>query len=430
MYNNQSTLVGLFKEVYGDNVVDAWGYMARIAKRIAFRSDFPQNGNYFHVPIDMQLEHGVSYAAAGVTNSGTTTGSTAATTTQFLNPSPGQMQDAQVAPAQLIGRSQVTYEAIARSANDRNSFERATKRIVKRLSQAVMKRLEIQLLHGQQGIGIIDTASAVSTQLTITITPATWSAAIFAGEKGATVDIYASNLTTKRNATTLTAGNCTITAIDPATRTITITAAANGDISGVIPGDYLFFETSSSVSDLAGLGVIASNTGNLFNINAATYELWAGNNYSTSTGVLSMGKLLEMSSMTATYGNQTGLTCVIPVRAYEVINTDQAALRVYAAEAKKGKNGFETLSFGAQCGVLEVLPHPFQKDGSVFCFNEEEAYRVGSQDVSFITRGEGGEKLILESSSSPASEMRCYSGQALFVELPKHTVIATGVTYS
>ena len=75
------------------------------------------------------------------------------------------------------------------------------------------------------------------------------------------------------------------------------------------------------------------------------------------------------------------------------------------------------------------MPHAFQKDGSAHMFCPNEALRVGSSDISFITRQGSEDKLILESSTVAASEMRAYSNQSLFISQPRHTVRFTGITY-
>lgn len=430
--NNQATLVGLYKQVYGKGFVDAWAFMAKLTKRIAFASDHERNGDNYNVPVDLQLEHGISASAAGVTSSGTATSTTAATTTQFIDPTPGQSQNATVAPAQMVGRSQITYEAIKRSMENAAAFEKATKRVIKRLSQAMLKRVEIQILHGQRGIGIVESVSVASNVNTITITPGSWSPGIWAGLKGASVDVYQTNLTSKRNVTTLTQKNVIVTSITPSTRTVVLTGANAGDINTIAAGDFIFPETQSSVSEFAGMDVISRNTGTLFGINAATYELFGGNIYNTATGNPSFSKLMEAASLTASYGNASGLCYAVSPKAYEVLNVDQAALRVYGAQ-EVAKNGFKGIEFMGQVGVIEIMPHLFQKDGLIHGFVPDEFERVGSTDVTFIKRGGNGgdeEVLIMESTTSPASEMRCYSGQALFTGSPRHTVLLDGITYS
>lgn len=430
--NNQSTLVGLYRQVYGKGFVDAWAFMAKLTKRIAFATDHERNGDNYNVPVDLQLEHGISASAAGVTSSGTTTGSTAATTTQFIDPTAGQSQNATVAPAQMVGRSQITYEAIKRSMENAAAFEKATKRVIKRLSQAMLKRVEMQILHGQRGLGIVESVSVAGSVNTIVITAASWAPGIWAGLKGASVDVYQSNLTSKRNATTLSQKNVTVTSITPSTRTVALTGTAPGDINTIAAGDYIFLETQSSVSEFAGLDVITRNAGTLFGINAATYELFGGNIYSSATGNPSFAKLMEAASLTASYGNASGLVYVVSPKAYEVLNVDQAALRVFGA-TETAKNGFKGIEFMGQVGNLEIMPHLFQKDGLIHGFVPDEFERVGSTDVTFIKRGGSGgdeEVLIVESATSPSSEMRCYSGQALFTGSPRHTVVLDGITYS
>ncbi|NDA71535.1 MAG: hypothetical protein EBX63_11440, partial [Betaproteobacteria bacterium] len=90
--NQQSTLVGLFKEVYGDNIVEAWGFMAKLLSRVKFVRQDLQPGNFYHQPVDVVFEQGLTSAAAG-----TTAGVGSA---PFLPASAGQMQDAQIAGAQ------------------------------------------------------------------------------------------------------------------------------------------------------------------------------------------------------------------------------------------------------------------------------------------------------------------------------------------
>lgn len=435
--NQQSTLVGLFKEVYGSNIVEAWSFMAKLANKVSFVSQELRNGNNYHQPVDVQFEHGISEAGAGSVP-GASGGPV------FFAPTAGQMQDAQLAGAQLVGRAQVAYESIARSANSAAAFKSATQHVVRRLSQAVLKRLEIQMLHGGRGIGVISSLAAETGPVgglyssVITITDASWSTGIWAGMVGAYIDLYESNLTTIRQAANKNNGStqtCVVSAIDTVNKTVTLnytTARA-----GWVAGDVLFFGGGvggSSSTEMAGLDIItrlSASSGSFQNINATTYDLWRGNQYSAATGVLSFPKLLEAAGLAASYGLMDTLCSVISPRAFEVLNSDIAALRQYdvSYNPSKAKNGTQALTFLAQTGEVEVLPHPFQKDGICHMFTPSEALRVGATDVSFITRQGSEDKLILESSTVAASEMRAYSNQALFISQPRHTVLLDGITY-
>ncbi len=173
----------------------------------------------------------------------------------------------------------------------------------------------------------------------------------------------------------------------------------------------------------------ANASGTWFNIATGTYDLWNPTTYSTSTGVISFGKIVEAADMIAPYGQVQKLVAVVPTRAYSVLNTDIAALRQIDSSYKTSKieNGFEGITFHTSVGTIEILPHPFQSDGKIHIFAPDEALRTGSCDIEFIDRG--GDKIILESATTPSGEMRTMSNQQLFLEQPRHLVTLSGITY-
>ena len=91
-------------------------------------------------------------------------------------------------------------------------------------------------------------------------------------------------------------------------------------------------------------------------------------------------------------------------------------------------NGAKKLVFNTGAGEVELLAHPAQKVGLAHVLCPDEGNRIGASDVDFITRGGGGEQLILESATAPASEMRSYSLTELFFEQPRHLVCGSGIT--
>jgi len=410
--NSTSTLTGLFKEVYGNSVKDLASFKPKILNKIGF-SEVDAIGNLYHQPVDVQLEHSFTAAATG-----------SAPTLLAVNT--GQMQDAQVQGSQLIGRSQVDYESIAKSMNgDKAAFISATKHVVRRLSNSITKRLEIMCLHGRNGVGTISSVSGSSTTRAWVVTDNSWSAGIWAGMVGASLDVYTSG-GTKRN----TNAQVLITSVVPSTKTINVSGNST-DLTAIVATDNLFFETQSPTTEFAGLDVISRNTGTLFNINSATYELWGGNVYSTSTGVLSMSKLLDAVSLAVSYGLAGDVCAVMAPKAFEVLNADLAALRAYDSSYRSAgaTNGYESLEFHAQTGKIEILSSPFQKDGMCHIFVPEETKRIGATDATFVKRHGTSEALILESATTSGAEMRVYSHQALFVEAPRHTVVLDGITY-
>lgn len=376
-------------------------------------------------PVDLQFEAGITAAAAGVVPG--------VGGAPFLPASAGQMQNAQVTGAQLIGRSTVSYEAIARSTNDKAAFESATKAVVRRLSKAVIKRLEIQLLHGRQGIGTIAANPANGATRSFVISDDSWAAGIWAGFIGSTIDLY-NAAGVKQNAGSTSGGDpITITGVNTTTKTITATFGAAADQTLNLASLNVFFETASPTSEMAGIDYVSNtspSSSTLFNISPASYDLWQSNQVS-AVGPASFGAVMNALSLTAYYDMEGDAVAILSPKAYEAINTDQAALRMYDASYSeaKNRNGSRALVFNGQTGSIELMSHAFQKDGLFHIFVPDEAARVGASDVGFITRQGSEDKLILESATAAGSEMRCYSNQAFFTPNLRHMVRASGVTY-
>ena len=415
--NDQAQLLGLFKQVYAEKIRNAWLMRAPIASSITFEEQTSTGDNY-NAPIDLQLEQGITYAAGGTLPSGT----------GYLSPTAGKMENAQLTGAQYFGRSQVAYEAISRSARvSAAAFEKATSHIVKRLMFSMLKRFEIDLLHGQLGWGTIESVSGAGATRAFVISDASWAAGIWSGMKDATLDCFAADYSgAKINTTTA----ITITSIVPATRTINV-SGLDAELTNCVAGCHFFPRTQTPTTALVGLTKWASLTsasGTFANIATGSFELWQSNQYDVA-GQLSMQKVLAAVSMAFDYGLITGGKLIVSGRGFEQLNTDQAALRQYDVSYKpvSAQNGVEKLIYSGTCGDIEIMPHWAQKPGQALFYSPEPLKRIGSEELGFITRA-GGEKLILESSDSPATEMRMYGNQNLFCDMPRHLVSLTGIT--
>lgn len=413
--NTMATLVGNFREVYGDRIIDLVPNTMVLSKRIGF-DKAELLGNYYHQPVDLADEHGITYAAAR------------ASSITLLQPTAGQMEDAQVEGAQVFGRARVDYESIARSANDRASFVRATRHVVKRLTKSAGKRLELATLHGRRGLATIGSVSGSGTTRAWVISEASWAAAIWAGSKNMTLDVWAANYSSKTNSN----AKVTITSVDMDTRTINVSGNAT-DLTNITAGMHIFPETGGPTNEFAGIDAIVRNTGTLFNISASTYELWKGRTVS-SVGRPEMSKFLDGVRRMVEMGLESDTLAVVSPKCFEVLNSDVAALRKYdqSYSTREGVNGVEAIMYHGQSGKLEIMPHKFQKDGQAHILALEDWHRIGAQDLGFITRGKNGEDvLIIELSDSPESEMRCYFNGALFCDAPARAgLVLDGITYT
>lgn len=419
--NDQAQLVGIFKDVWKGDIVEAWKFLAPVASRVPFESAAEVGGKY-HVPVDLALEGGFTYAAAG-------------TMPTLIGAIAGFTGNAEVQGAQMYGQAQVGYEAVMSSATSEQAVRDATRVVVRRLSRSGVKRLEVDLLHGGIGIGTANAISGTVTTRVITVSADTWSAGIWAGMEQAQLDARRT-VTTYADTLINTNAPIIITAVNIATREISLSGNATDltalDTYAAAGTAYMFFRTSSPTNSMTGLHRIAANdTGTLFNISAQQYALWGGNQL-PNFGVPNIDKVLEALSLTASFGGQ-GLraTLICSPKFYEVLNSDEAALRRYDSSFKrtKAENGFEGLLFNGQTGELEILPHQFQKDGQAVLTCLDEVHRVGAQDFSFVTGTGEGQKIVLHIPNSPAGEMRLQAKQAIYAEAPRHMVNITGVTY-
>lgn len=405
--NTTTSLAGLFKQSYGESVIDATKTKARISSRVGF--DVKELlGSTYNNPVRVAMEAGITALAADDAGS-----------TALIAVNTGTMKNAQVPGSQLIGQSKINYEAIYKAAAaGPKAFKSATKEVVTALSNSMVKRLETMILHGQRGIGTISSVSSA----TITFTDESWSAGIWAGSEGHTLDCWNAGLTAE-----VGTGGATISSVNPTNKTITLSASVD---AAWVAGCHLFWDSHSPTTEFAGLDKIIRNSGSLFGIDASTYALWAGNTYSTSTGVLSMAKLLEAVGLTASYGGDKDVIAVVSPRAFETLNSDQAALRQFdVSYSSTAKNGYRGIKFAGQVGDIEIMPHPYQKDGLCHVFCPEEAMRIGATDLTFIRRNGSEDVLVLEDATYGGSIMRCYSNQALFIEVPRHTVLLGGITF-
>ena len=102
-YVTPSQLSGLFKESYGDDVMNLVPEVAKNVKMIPFVSRDKELGNKYHQPVIVASEQGVTYAAADA-------GAFALEDSVSMT-----MQDAQIQGAQMLLRSAISYDSAARS---------------------------------------------------------------------------------------------------------------------------------------------------------------------------------------------------------------------------------------------------------------------------------------------------------------------------
>lgn len=248
-------------------------------------------------------------------------------------------------------RSLLGYVSASRAAlGGSKAFMDATKFLVANMLRSMAKKLEIEMLYGQVGYGVV---ASTSTN-TITITTAEWAPGIWAGAEGMPVEIRDTSGATSR-------GEATVTAVDMDARTVTVNALPVGTVAT----DVLWHKGAYG-NEFPGIHKILSTTsGSLFNINVGSYNLWKGNSFSAGSAALSFTKLNLAASRAVEKGLDGKLLALCNPRAWANMLSDQAALRMYdqSYSTTELKQGAQSIRFYSQNGEIEIEPSIYVKEG-------------------------------------------------------------------
>jgi len=397
------TLNGLFKEAYADKLELLIPDGVKLLNRIKFMGKDKQPGNLYHQPVILGLEHGVTFAGSDEDAFN-------------LNvPVAGQIKDAQVKGNPLVLRSLLGYVAASRAAlGGSKAFMDATKFLVANMLRSVAKKLEIELLYGQVGYGVVSTA--VTT--VVTITTAEWAPGIWAGAEGMPIEIRDTTGATSR-------GEFTIASVDMDLRTITLTASAQA--AGVVATDVIWHKGAYG-NEFAGIHKIITNTSTLFNIDANRYNMWKGNTFTSGGAALSFNKLQLAVTRAVEKGLDGKVLVMVNPKAWANMLNDQAALRRYDSSYSpvKVENGGRSILFHGQNGEMEIEPSIYVKEGYAYMLSIEDWVRVGSTDVTFKRPGQG-EEFFRDLENSAAYELRLYTDQACFCNAPGKNVLINNI---
>lgn len=422
-------LDGLFKEQYANDIINLIPEVAKLTKLIKFVDSSKENGGKYHQPVIVSAEQGVTYANAdsgAFELEGSITMST---------------KDAQVTGNQMVLRSAMSYEVAAKASNNKKAFVKATSLQMDNMLESATKRLEIAYLYGQSGLGESDTVTAggTSTQVVLTLVPGSWSTGIWSGMKGAALNLYLTSNDTLVNGSDPrdAAATLTVISIDAAAKTITCSASSAGNATAFISAGAtancnIFFRDSHD-KEMAGLRKIMTNTGVLFNIDAATVDLWKSNTKTYSSGTLTFARVLACTNLAVQRGLDEKVVVLVNPSTWSDLASDLAALRRFDSSysSKKGETGVEGLLYHGQNGDIEIVSHNIVKEADCFIFPPNRCKRIGAQEVSFNTPGlESEGKIFMQMGNNAGYEYRLYTDQAIFLETPPRAVFVTGFVNS
>lgn len=408
--NDPQTMVGDFKNLYKESgLVNAIPSHLIVQDRWKFEEADAGLGQFFVFGVTLQKEQGFTYAPSSGVNSGV----------QTLNAAvAGYIGQAQVEGFAIYLRSRLSYDAAAKASRaGKKAFAQAYGAVLKNMKESHQYRLELSLLYGRDGLGTVDTNAGGGV---LTITAATWATGIWAsGMKGAILEAF----TTVAASATQHNGDLTISSISVSAKSITVT----GTSAAVAPGDILYFKgarTTTGFNECAGLYRILTNTGTLFNIDAASYELWKSQSYAVG-GNLSLTAIMNAAALGMSFGLKKAVLLTAPEK-FAQLATDEAALRRYIQDVSETKRGVKGISFMLGSVDVEILPHPLVKQGTPMMLPEDSVHRVGAVDVTMSMPG-SSEPMQVHVTDSTALEIRSMSDQGIYLECPAQAVLLTGV---
>lgn len=402
-----NSLDALFKRVWGDGTIKAVPKFAKFMDEVKF-SQREKLGDMYVVPVLLQHEHGFSYGAHA---DGAFTLNAAIA---------GNVQQAQVRGSMIVLRSQLSYEDVFKAAQaGAAAFEAATSLVVENMQQSFAKRQELSFLYGTRGLGTVLT----NTSGALVLSDATWAPGIWSAMKGCILEAF----TTVAASATQHDTDLTVSSVTMSAKTVTVT----GTSSSVVAADILYFKgarTTTAHKECSGIDAIMSNTGTLFNIAANTYELWKANT-SAVGGPISMLGILNGVSDAVNMGLMEDAKVYLATKRWNSLNSDQAALRRYGAYSSKAENGSEGIVYHSVNGSIEIVAHPFVKEGEAFLIPQpsKRILRVGASDITFRRPGMQ-DTIFRELVDSAGLELRAFSDQAVIITKPAQCTKYTGIT--
>lgn len=428
-YTGTSQMDGIFKKVYGPEVVNAVPDTDKIAKDIPFVSAEKQEGDSFNVPVTLTAETGATFNTDG-------------SVFTLNQPISNIEKNASVTGSEFVLRAAISYAAMQKALKSGDSkagaraFVNATKFKVKNMIQSASYFREASLLYGggtaaSSNLGVVSaTTGSATTNLVCIFTAATFCHGLWAGKEGMECDIFSSGGTQRNSAGTAAAGDNVfkVALVVPDTYTVHFTSNAT-NVSNVVATDQVFF-AGARVKNMLGFDGMINTSGSLWGINNSTYNLWAASSYAVG-GMLTFESVLQGLRRPAALGCTSKMVLYCGTDSWQDLNQDQAALVRHVKDKAGGEvsMGSESIKYYGQIGELEVKPHILIKRGEAFALPVDECMRVGATDFTFeMPDGQG--KIFRHLEDKAGLEIRGYYLQAPFCNRPAFCVKYTGIVPS
>lgn len=396
-------LNSLHKTVYGDGVPELVPDFAQLQKDFKFEKA-KQIGDYFEQTVRLALPSGFTHETSDG-NAGVYT----------LNDSIGGSQSrAKVYGYQTVLRDQLGYDDAAKAVSGgEKAYKAAMPFFFAGMQKAARKRLETQLLYG--GVAIGEVNSYTGGDPSVVIKTAEWAPGIWAGLKGAAIDVHEGSTSTVR-------ASVTIASVDIEARKLTL----SGTVASCAQNDKIYFKGAYG-KEILGVHKILTNTGNLFNINAATYEMWKSNSLAI-TGALSFKAVKKAIAKAVGMGLMEDICLYVNPLGWDDLSEDLVNLRtIKKDEVRKVELGHEEIVYVSQNGKTIIKPHAMVKEGYAYGLCKPDWHRIGACDFQMGVPGVDKGNVFFHLQTKAGFEARGFMNQAIYSEAPANSFIISGI---
>jgi hypothetical protein len=395
----------IHKVAYGEGVPELVPDYAMIQKDIKF-SQKDLLGDYFEQAVRLSLPSGFTRAAGdGTAGVFTLNGATG-----------GTQKKAKVYGYQLALQDQIAYEDLVKaSKGGAQSYKKSTAMFWEGMQLSMRKMIEINSLYGNAGIGKL--SAYTSGTPSITIAEADFAPQIWAGLEGISIEVMNQATSTVRDTPV------TVVSVDIDTRIVTL----SGTVSGATANDMVYFRGGYG-KEASGLFKILSNTGSLFNIDAAVYTNWKAAAHAVG-GAFSFQALKKGLGKGVAKGLMYPINVYTSIGAFDDLIGDIHQLRqVDKSEVRKIELGQDEVVYKYAGVTANVKPHPMIKNGHALGVVPQFAKRIGAADVSFGMPNDPDEKIWFDLESKAGKEGRMYTHQGIVSEMPSVNVYWSTIT--
>lgn len=421
-----------YKVAYAKGVEDLTPKTGKFMQSIDFVPADRQNGKDYEQPVILAGEQGFTYSLD-------------TQSAYDLNNAIGMTMAMAIVPgADIVLDSLVGYNQAARANHSATSFRSVMGLKFENMLKSSEKRLDCAGIYGQDCLSTAAAQAVViaSSMLPIVFDADEWAMGMWTGSQNAQV-VFA---VASDNTAVDSLRSFTVAKIDPVNRTVYFSAGTQGTagtlttletaIEAAALKVFWYGSVSGSAgsfayAEMAGIKKQMTNTGTLFGIDAATYDLWQGNTV-TTTGQLTMSKVLAAIAKPVQRGLDSDVDMWVNPDTWADLASNLAALRRFdgSYSRKKGSNGTEELEYVSQNGTITIRPYNMIKAGDCFIYPKDNIIRIGAAELSLQDPTKMQGEIFFQVPGKAGVGVRSYTNQAVFIETPAQCVYITGFSNS